>query len=45
MTTGTVLFYTGAAMIAVAFLAGIPTMLILRHVNRRIRRQIYTDYN
>ncbi len=45
MTTGAMLFYTGIAMVVVATLAGIPTLLILRHVNRRIRRQIYTDFN
>lgn len=44
MTTGGLLFYTGAAMVAVAILAGIPVILILRHVNRRLRRQIYTDF-
>lgn len=45
MTTGTILLYTGAAMVAVSILAGIPVMLILRHVNCRIRRQIYTDFH
>lgn len=45
MTTGAILFYTGAAMVVVAALAGIPVMLILRHVNKRIRRQIYTDFH
>ena len=41
MTTGTVLFYTGISMVAVSVIAGIPAMLVLRYVNRRIRRQIY----
>lgn len=45
MTTGTLLFYTGVVMVAVAILAGIPVMLILRYVNRRLRRQIYTDFH
>ncbi len=45
MTSGELLFYTGAAMVAVAALAGIPVILILRHVNRRIQRQIYTDFH
>lgn len=45
MTTGAILFYTGVAMVAVAVLAGIPVMLILRHTNQRIRRQIYTDFH
>ena len=44
MTTGALLFYTGAAMVAVAILTGIPVILILRHVNRRLKRQIYTDF-
>lgn len=44
MTTGTLLFYTGVAMIIVAVLIGIPTLLILRHVKRRLQRQIYTDF-
>ena len=44
MTTGALLFYTGAAMVAVAILAGIPVILILRHVNRRLKQQIYTDF-
>ena len=44
MSTGTLLFYTGAAMVAVAILAGIPVILILRYVNRRLKRQIYTDF-
>ena len=44
MTTGTLLFYTGATMVAVGVLAGIPVMLILRHVNRRLKRKIYTDF-
>ena len=44
MTTGTLLFYTGTAMVAVAVLVGIPAMLVLRHVNRRVRRQIYTEF-
>lgn len=44
MTTGALLFYTGAAMVVVAILAGIPVILILRHVNRRLKRQIYTDF-
>ena len=45
MTTGTLLLYTGASMIAVGIVAGIPALLILRYVYRRIQRQIYTDYN
>lgn len=45
MTTGTVLFYTGISMVAVSVIAGIPAMLVLRYVNRRIRRQIYTDFH
>ncbi len=45
MTTGTILFYTGAAMVVIGVLAGIPVLVILRHVNRRIRRQIYTDFH
>ena len=44
MTTGTLLFFTGAAMVAIGILAGIPVMLILRHVNRRLKQQIYTDF-
>lgn len=44
MTTGTLLFYTGMAMVGIGVLAGIPVMLILRHVNRRLRQQIYTDF-
>lgn len=44
MTTGTLLFYTGVAMVAVGVLAGLPVILILRHVNRRLKRQIYTDF-
>ena len=45
MTTGAIMFYTGAAMVAVSVLAGIPVMLVLRHVNHRIRHQIYTDFH
>lgn len=45
MTTGTLLFYTGAAMVAVSVLTGIPVMLILRYVNKKIRKQIYTDFH
>ncbi len=44
MTTGTILFYTGAVMVGIAVLAGIPAMLTLHYVNRRIRRQIYTEF-
>ena len=32
-------------MVAVAVVAGIPVLLILRHVNRKIRQQIYTDFH
>lgn len=45
MTTGTILFYTGAAMVVVAVVAGIPAMLVLRHVNQRIRRQIQREFH
>lgn len=39
------MLYTGAAMIAVAVFAGIPAMIVLRHANKRIRRQVYTDFH
>ncbi len=44
MTTGTIMLYTGIAMVGVSVVAGIPVLLILRHVHRKIRHQIYTDF-
>lgn len=44
MTTGTIMLYTGAAMVAAAVIAGIPAMVVLRHVNRRIKQQVNTEF-
>lgn len=45
MTTGEILLYTGAVMVALSLIGGIPVVVLLRRLNRRVRRQIYTEFN
>lgn len=45
MTTGEILLYTGAIMVATALIAGIPVVVLLRRLNRRVHRQIYTEFH
>lgn len=45
MTTGEILLYTGAVMVALSLTGGIPVVVLLRRLNRRVHRQIYTEFN
>ena len=45
MTTGEILLYTGAVMVAMSLIGGIPVVVLLRRLNRRVHRQIYPEFN
>ena len=45
MTTGEILLYTGAVMVVLSLIGGIPMVVLLRRLNCRVHRQIYTEFN